>query len=364
MGLKSKIGPITALAITSATIIWMYAGGNGITTAQADSKTPVNESVLEHSEKQKKQSVQAKTLTAQYITNSIKLSGQTQAQTVLDLTNQVAGEINSISVTKGEFVRKGETILAIDRRTLEAKSIQARSLIKQRSLELDGIKRLSNDRLTSQVSVAEADAALSSARATLKELEVSLEKTVVKAPFSGVLNAFSVKPGQVLSAGANVGTLVQVDPLKVVVNVPQNYLGKVTIGTLANVTLDNGLNVESQVTFVSAVADSATRTIPVEISVPNESHDIPAGISAQVTFELDEIKAHALSPSLLAVDAQGNMSIKTLSVDNQVVENRVNIIRSDRDKVWVTGLPTNVNIISVGQGFVSAGDVVEAHYQH
>ncbi len=54
---------------------------------------------------------------------------------------------------------------------------------------------------------------------------------------------------------------------------------------------------------------------------------------------------------------------KVLDVDNIVTLMPVEIVKSERDKVWVTGLPDNVNIITVGQGFVAPGDKVNAHYQ-
>lgn len=363
MRLKNKVGPITAIAITGITVIWMYAGGNGITTAQADVASPPSNSGMENSEAPKITSVQAQTLTAEFITNTLNLSGQTAFNTSLTLINQLQGQVTQVNASKGDYVKKGDIILEIDHRTLDAQILQARAVIKQRTLELDGVKRLSGQQLTSQVSVAEAEAALSTAKANLAALEVDLEHAQIRAPFSGILNNFSIKTGQQVSVGDDLGTLLDVSPLIVEVNVPQIYLGQVPVGTFARVTLDNGETVESVVRYSSAQADAATRTLPVELEVQNEDYSIPAGISAHISFELSETKAHSLSPALLSVDDQGDMSVKTLNVDNQVVENKVTIIRSDRDKVWVTGLPNNVNVITVGQGFVSVGDTVEAHYQ-
>lgn len=364
MRLKNKVGPITAIVITGATVLWMYSGGNGITTAQAEAQSSSAQSPSDNPEAPQVTSVQAQTLTAEFITNTLKLSGQTAFNTSLPLINQLQGEVTKVLVAKGDYLKKGTTILEIDRRTLDAQLAQARALLKQRNLELDGVKRLSGQQLTSQVSVAEAEAALSTARSNLATLEVNLEHATVKAPFDGILNEFSIKPGQQLSVGDSLGTLLDIEPLKVEVNVPQIHLGQVPVGTFANVTLDNGDTIESQVSYISAAADSATRTLPVELDVPNPDHTIPAGISAHITFELNETRAHALSPALLSVDDQGDMSVKTLDMDNKVVVSKVKIIRSDRDKVWVTGLPSSVNVITVGQGFVSAGDTVEAHYQY
>lgn len=365
MDVRSHLGPITAIAISCLAGVWLYAGGNGVTQAQANDESINAEPVNDNNSPQSNASlpsVQVTTLTAQEIQNHLTLSAETVAETTLELTNQVAGNVTKVFVQKGDYLNKGDAIIEIDTRSLKANLAQAEALVTQRKLQLQGTQRLQNQNLTSQVSVATARTELESAQASLTALRIELENATVRAPFSGVLNQFEIKPGQWLVSNALVGELVDVTPLRILVDVPQIDLPNIVQGTQANVTFSTGQTVTSDVSYVSVTADSATRTVPVELQVTNNAPYIPAGISAQVVFTLNSIKAHGFSPALLEINAAGNMSVKTVDDTNTVRAKEVTIVRSDRERVWVTGLPDQVNVITVGQGFVADGDAVSAHY--
>jgi multidrug efflux system membrane fusion protein len=294
----------------------------------------------------------------------LPLSGKTLADETLQLINSYQGRIIKLPVEKGRFIKKGSSIVQIDTRTLKVQIEQAGLLVKQKQLELDGIRKLNAGNLTSKVNLAQAETDLASAKATEKSLLVDLENANVTAPFTGILNTLEVQEGQVLAVGATIGTLVSVNPIKVSVNIPQNKIQLIKLGTQGNIRLESGYEAEGFVSYISTTANESSRTISVEMQVDNPDNAIPAGLTAAVDFILDQQRAHAFSPALLTLDDSGRTAIKTISIDNTVVVSPVEIIKSERDQVWVRGLPDNVNIITVGQGFVSAGDKIEAHYQN
>ncbi|UTV97861.1 efflux RND transporter periplasmic adaptor subunit [Marinomonas rhizomae] len=364
MELKSKVGPITAVVVAVATVTWMIAGGNGVTVSPTG-KTPNENTVSSQSTESKlAYPVQAKTLITKTIEMHLPLSGKTLADETLQLINTYPGRITKLPVEKGRFIKKGSSILQVDTRTLKAQIEQAGLLIKQKQLELDGIRKLNAGNFTSKVNLAQAETDLASAKATKEALLIDLENANVTAPFSGILNTLNVQEGQVLAAGAAIGTLVSVNPIKVSVNIPQNKIQFIKLGTQGNIRLESGYEAQGFVSYISTTANESSRTISVEMQVDNPDNAIPAGLTAAVDFVLDEQRAHAFSPALLTLDDSGRTAIKTISIDNTVVVSTVEIIKSERDQVWVRGLPDNVNIITVGQGFVSAGDKVEAHYQN
>lgn len=364
MELKSKVGPITAVVVAIATVTWMIAGGNGVTVSPTG-KTP-NENTVSSQTKESKLAypVQAKTLITKTIEMHLPLSGKTMADETLQLINTYPGRITKLPVEKGRFIKKGNSILQVDTRTLKAQIEQAGLLVTQKQLELDGIKKLNAGNLTSKVNLAQAETDLASAKATKEALLIDLENANVTAPFSGILNTLNVQEGQVLAAGAAIGTLVSVNPIKVSVNIPQNKIQFIKLGTQGNIRLESGYEAQGFVSYISTTANESSRTISVEMQVDNPNNAIPAGLTAAVDFVLDDQRAHAFSPALLTLDDSGRTAVKTISIDNTVVVSTVEIIKSERDQVWVRGLPDNVNIITVGQGFVSAGDKVEAHYQN
>lgn len=364
MALKNKLGPITAVVVATATVGWMLAGGNGITVSNTQGQPNENTVSSQSAEIKPAYSVQAKTLTPKRIEMHLPLSGKTLAGETLNLVNSYQGRVTKLPIEKGQFVEKGQSIMQIDTRTLKMQIEQAGLLVKQRQLELDGIKKLNSTNLTSKVNVAQAETDLASAKATQSSLLIDLENANLNAPFSGILNTLDVQIGQVLSPGATIGSLVSINPIKIRVDIPQNKIHQVKIGTPGNIRLESGYEADGFVSYISATANESSRTISVEMQIDNPNNTIPAGLTAAVDFIIDEQKAHALSPALLTLDDTGRTAIKTISIDNTVTITPVDIVKSERDHVWVVGLPDNVNVITVGQGFVSAGDLVDAHYQN
>ena len=69
--------------------------------------------------------------------------------------------------------------------------------------------------------------------------------------------------------------------------------------------------------------------------------------------------AHRVSPAVLALDDNGNLGVKTLAEDNTVAFREIKIVKTESNGAWVTGLPNEVTLITLGQGFVNPGEEVE-----
>lgn len=360
MELSNKLGPIIAIGMGALATIWLLSGEHGIVQApsnQNSSDTPVISEPAQLSSKARFK-VNATQQQAQWISQTLRLSGYTIANNTLTLNNRLAGRVTKVLVRKGDWVEANQTLINIDDRTLRGNINHARALVKQRALELEGVQRLTDQKLSSKVSVASAEAALADAQAALDKLEIDLENSQIKAPFDGIINAFSIEPNQWLSVGEQVATLVDITPMKVAVQLPQNYLRSIQLGASVDVTIQ-GLELKGQVSYISRVADSQTRSIPLEITLVNTLETVPSDLSADVLLHLEKVKAHSVSPALLSINDDGQMSIKTLKQD-LVEQHPVSIIRSEQDKVWIAGLDENATIITAGQGFVKIGEPVDA----
>ncbi|SBS35317.1 Multidrug export protein AcrE precursor [Marinomonas aquimarina] len=358
MELSNKLGPALAIGMGIIATVWLLSGEQGLVQAQAESSSEATQKQPAATETVKKLfKVRAAQLEAQWISQTVRLSGYTVANQTLQINNRLAGHVTEVLVNKGANVTAGQALIRIDDRTLQANRDQARALVKQRVLELDGVQRLTNQNLTSQVSVASAQAALASAQASLAGLEVDLENSQIRAPFAGIINEFSIKPGQWLDVGEFVTTLVDVTPMKVAVQLPQNYLHQVRLGSSVDVSIQGLAPQTGTVSFISRMADSQTRSIPLEITLSEQSKALPTDISAELVLHLEQIKAHPVSPALLSINNEGQMSIKTVN-QNVVEQHPVTIVRSDQDKAWISGLADQVTVITAGQGFVKVGEQV------
>jgi len=359
MDLKNKVGPLTAVIMAVAVVVWMIIGGNGITTAMADSDNPppVESNNTEPVQNDTK-SVRVKVINAEPIQTTMSLAGETRASESLTLQASFSGTITRLNFDKGDNIKRRQAVIAMDTRVLQANIDRARAVIEEKKLDLAAAERLVNQKLSSKVSLATAKSALATAEADLQRLLIDLENSQTRAPFSGLLNDIHVNSGQVLQQGDPIAELITLQPLTIHAQVPQKDLSFVKVGSSATITTLTGFETQGEITFIDGVADAGTRSVGVDITIPNTDNALPAGISTTVEIDLSENMAHGFSPALLTLDDNGSTAVKTVDAQNTVAVTPVNILRFTREKVWVSGLPDNATIITRGQGFVNAGETV------
>ena len=180
----------------------------------------------------------------------------------------------------------------------------------------------------------------------------------VKAPFDGYLETFSVKEGDYLNTGAVCATIIDPDPMRLIGEVSEKEINFVKVGAKAAAELISGKKVEGVVSFVSTSANKGTRTFRVEIDVKNSDRSIRDGVSAQIAIEGDTILAHKISPSILMLGEAGELGIRTVNEDDQVEFKKIEILEDSMEGIWITGLPKNTRIITVGQEYVFQGQTV------
>ena len=180
----------------------------------------------------------------------------------------------------------------------------------------------------------------------------------VKAPFDGYLETFSVKEGDYLNTGAVCATIIDPDPMRLIGEVSEKEINFVKVGAKAVAELISGKKVEGVVSFVSTSANKGTRTFRVEIDVKNSDRSIRDGVSAQIAIEGDTILAHKISPSILMLGEAGELGIRTVNEDDQVEFKKIDILEDSMEGIWITGLPKNTRIITIGQEYVFQGQTV------
>ena len=180
----------------------------------------------------------------------------------------------------------------------------------------------------------------------------------VKAPFDGYLETFSVKEGDYLNTGAVCATIIDPDPMRLIGEVSEKEINFVKVGAKAGAELISGKKVEGVVSFVSTSANKGTRSFRVEIDVKNSDRSIRDGVSAQIEIEGDTILAHRISPSILMLGEAGELGIRTVNKDNQVEFKQIEILEDSMEGIWISGLPRNIRIITIGQEYVFQGQIV------
>ena len=180
---------------------------------------------------------------------------------------------------------------------------------------------------------------------------VELNRTEVKAPFSGYLETI-VKPGNFLERGQVCATIIQLDPITFVAEVPESDINKVSEGQEVILNLITGESILGNLSFVSKSASSLTRTFKVESEIKNKKGIIRDGITSEMIIKTSKIYAHKISPSILMLNDKGILGIKVIENEDTVKFIPIDILEDSEDGIWVTGLPDKIQLIIQGQGFV------------
>tara|TARA_X000000368_G_scaffold392767_1_gene357893 strand:+ start:72992 stop:73810 length:819 start_codon:yes stop_codon:yes gene_type:complete len=180
---------------------------------------------------------------------------------------------------------------------------------------------------------------------------VELNRTEVKAPFSGFIEQI-VKPGNFLERGQVCATIIQLNPISFVAGVPEYDINKVRMNQNVNLELVTGQKIKGKLTFVSKSASSDTRTFKVESQIKNLDGLIKDGLTANMTIEIDKVKAHKISPSILLLNDEGKLGVRIITKGNLAKFIEIIILEDSEEGLWITGIPETVEIIIQGQGFV------------
>lgn len=340
-----------AAAILVAILAWM---GSGFILPSEDAETEASAPA-----EPKAIAVAVRQSVAQPVTLYFQAEGQALPDRDTPIRAEASGDVAEILVSKGEDVAKGAVIARLTTAQVEANLRSAREERDRAQREVDNAEQLLERGVATEDRVTQARSALANAEAQVVAAEEALERTAIVAPFAGRIETLTLDEGEFVSAGSDVGRIVDNTPLTVALQVPQQALNRVQNGQTADVAFITGEMRQGRVTFVGTSASAETRTFLAEIEVENDGGAIPAGISAEIRMPTGERNAHFISPSVVSLSPEGETGVKTVE-EGRVAFHEIEVVRAEVDGIWVTGLPDEVALITIGQGFVREGEPVDA----
>lgn len=289
----------------------------------------------------------------------IKVAGRTEASRQITMRSEIEGTVTELVVPRGSIVNQGDPLVRFSIEDRKALLTKAQALLAKRQMEFSASENLSKKSFTSEVSLANAKAELESARADLRSAEIEFARTTLRAPFDGVFNRNHAEVGDYLRLGDEIADMVDLDPILVIGELAELAVGEVKAGSKASADLIDGRTVQGEVSFVSSIASPETRTFTVEISVPNPDGAYIDGMTATLRLPAKEVMAHSVPPAALTLDGRGAVGVKTVNSDGIVSFVEVSTSSASADSVWLVGLSPTVEIITVGQEFVTVGQKVD-----
>lgn len=252
---------------------------------------------------------------------TVSLSGSVRSRTSTVVASEIAGLVTKLAVREGESVRRGAAIVHLRTDNLQHQLDAARAQQREATarLELAGFSRgrakelfdsgvISRQELDNAVSESDAwQGRVDQATAEVARLEDDLARSVVHAPFSGIVVAEHCQIGAWLAVGAPVVEMIDAGDLEVVVDVPERYFASTRRGAQARVRFASlpGLEIQGIITAVIPRADAQARSFPTMVRIANPEQRIGIGMLAEVLLPAGEPRPAVVVPKDAIVDQGG-----------------------------------------------------------
>lgn len=225
-----------------------------------------------------------------------QLSGTLVPEREARLRAEVSGRVLQTMVEQGQRVSEGTLIGRIDDAAVNDQAASAKSSVTQAQLAVDQANRelqrsktllaagaiAERDREAAERAAAGAEAGLADAKARLSLAEKNIRNTLIKAPFAGVVSERTVSPGDVVSPGTALFTIVDPTSLRLEASVPAEAIGSIRVGAPVMFAVNGypGRAFEGKVTRINPTADAQTRQVRIYATVPNSTGRLVGGLFA------------------------------------------------------------------------------------
>lgn len=294
---------------------------------------------------------------------TVKVTGTLVPGHQSDVASQASGRVMAVLVRPGDPIKEGDVLAQIDRAPLELQLNQQRATaeatrvqLQSSRQQLERTEQLASQGLASPSTLEQARSSTAALEANLNALEIAVEtaelalaNATVKSPLTGVVASRSVEPGQTISAGTPLFTIVNLEQMQFDAAASVSSSAMVAPGQAAVITVAGleGQTFTGEVTRVNPVAISGTRTVPIYIAMDNPGNALRGGMFATGHITVTEKPdAHAVPASALREDLEGPYVLAL--EDGVLVRRGVEIVREwDRGRlVEVSGLDDGMQIVA------------------
>jgi len=299
---------------------------------------------------------------------TLALPAEVRAWAQSTLYSKVAGYVREVRVDKGTAVKKGDLLARLESPETDQAVLGARADLKYKQFQAERLRKLRPQGFVAQQDLDNAEAALSVAQATLQGLLATQAYERVRAPFDGVVTARYVDAGALVAAGTasnqNVQPLFDIADLRTVrvqVYVSQDDASDTGPGTPVTITTpdDPGHPIEAKVTRTAQGIDARTRTMLVEVDVPNQPVRLYTGSYVNVQLHFAGRRTPLVPGDALAWRG-GALFVATVGPDERVKLVPVQPGNDDGRRVQIlTGLQGGERVVLNPSAELSDGDRVQ-----
>ena len=299
--------------------------------------------------------VKVKKVESRDVAQLVEFTANVQANKVNSIAPQAPVRIREIKAEVGQKVSAGQTLVVMDNTNLNQVKLQ----LDNARLEFNRIDELFKvggcsksqwDQMKTQLDVLESN------------YNNMVENTTLRSPISGVVSARNYDNGD-LYQGQPVLVVQQISPVKLIINVNEQYFKQVSVGMpIDNISLDAypGETFSGKVSIVYPTLDANTRTFPVEVKIDNANQRVRPGMFARVTLNFGEVN-HVCVPdqAIVKQTGSGDRFVYVVGADGRVSYNKVELGRRiDAEYEVISGVEPGSTVVVFGQTLLAAGKKV------
>jgi membrane fusion protein (multidrug efflux system) len=281
--------------------------------------------------------------------NNLSLSGSIEANEQVEIRSEISGIVEGIYFKEGSNVSKGQILFKVNDLELKA---ELRKATTTESLASENERRarllLQKEAISQEeFDVARADYKLAQAQSQL--IEAQIQKTAVRAPFSGKIGLRSISPGIYITPTTLIANLVNTSKLKITFSIPEKYATQVKINSSLNFTVAGSKKVyTAEIYAIEPGVSIATRTIQVRALAENKDGNLLPGLFADVVLPLDIIKDAILVPTESIIPIQNGKKV-FISSGGKAKEVMVETAtRTDASILVLSGLKAGDTLLTSG----------------
>jgi membrane fusion protein (multidrug efflux system) len=295
--------------------------------------------------------VETATAATEELVLSIPAVGTLRSNESVRVSPEIAGRIVELPAEEGVAIAAGDPIATLDQSIYNAQIAEVQARIALSESNYERARELLARQAGTQRALDEAEAQLKADRADLLVAQALLDKTVVRAPFAGVLGLRRVSVGQYIEAGDVIVNLESIDPLKVDFRVPEIYFDRATVDQAITVMVDAIGNepVLGSVYAIDPLVDENGRSLVLRAQIPNDNGRLRPGLFARIELIYDR-RSNALMVPEEALVPIGRSSYVYRIEDGHARLVQIEIGQRLRGRVEVTaGLAAGDTIVTAGQ---------------
>ena len=292
---------------------------------------------------------------------TFELPAVVEPNRVVRVAAEVSGRVEHIGPQKGDVVRAGDLLIQLNADLLIPQYDSAKAQLDFDQIQYKRTTNLVQENATTQRDLDTATAQLAASKARFDEIRARLERTRILAPIGGVLDELLVEEGEYVDPSVPVAQLVETDPAKVVVEMPERDTAFFAPGDKVEVLWETkGVekHLAGQIRFISALADPQTRSTRMEILLENKERLLHSGQIVRARLTRRILKDAILVPLLAVIPMEDGMAVYVVnSTQAERREIQLGAIKGERVQV-LSGLKPGDQLIVAGHRFVAPGQKV------